>query len=100
MVTHPTATLTLLLVRHGETALNAESRFRGRFDIDLNDRGRQQAEALAGRVPRSFAIGHIYSSPLKPCLESARPLATALDLAVGAEPRLIDLDYGEGPGRR
>ena len=92
-------TLTLLLIRHGETALNAESRFRGRFDIDLNDRGRQQAEALARGLPHSFPIDHIYSSPLKRCLETARPLATALGLAVVAEPRLIDLDYGEWQGR-
>jgi probable phosphoglycerate mutase len=92
-------TLTVLLIRHGETALNAESRFRGRFDIDLNDRGRQQAEALARGLPRSFPIAHIYSSPLKRCLETARPLATKLGLTVVAEPRLIDLDYGEWQGR-
>jgi len=105
-VTHPTTSLTILLIRHGETALNAESRFRGRFDIDLNDRGRQQAEALArglpagqAGLPRSFPIAHIYSSPLKRCLETARPLATALGLPVVAEPRLIDLDYGEWQGR-
>ena len=93
------ASLTLLLIRHGETALNAESRFRGRFDIDLNDRGRSQAETLARSLPSSFPIDHIYSSPLKRCLETARPLATALGLTVVAEPRLIDLDYGEWSGR-
>jgi len=92
-------TLTILLIRHGETALNAESRFRGRFDVDLNDRGRQQSEALASKLPRSFPIGHIYSSPLKRCLETAHPLATALGLTVVPEPRLIDLDYGEWQGR-
>jgi probable phosphoglycerate mutase len=99
MVTHPTAPLTLLLIRHGETALNAEARFRGRVDVDLNHRGRQQAEALARGLPRSFRIAHIYSSPLKRCLETARPLAAALGLPVVAEPRLIDLDYGEWQGR-
>lgn len=99
MVTRPTPSLTLLLIRHGETALNAEARFRGHRDIDLNDRGRQQAEALARGLPRSFPINHIYSSPLKRCLQTAQPLATALGLAVVAEPRLIDLDYGEWQGR-
>jgi len=79
--------------------LNAEARFRGRCDIDLNDRGRQQAEALARGFPRSFPIDHVYSSPLKRCLETARPLAAALSLAVVAESRLIDLDYGEWQGR-
>jgi broad specificity phosphatase PhoE len=91
--------LTLLLIRHGETALNAEARFRGRANIDLNDRGRQQAEALARGLPRSFPIDRIYSSPLKRCLQTARPLAAALGLTVVPEPKLIDLDYGEWQGR-
>jgi broad specificity phosphatase PhoE len=98
-VTRPTASLTLLLIRHGETALNAEARFRGRSDIHLNARGRRQAKALARGLPRSFPIGRVYSSPLKRCLETARPLATGLGLTVLAEPRLIDLDYGEWQGR-
>jgi probable phosphoglycerate mutase len=93
------STLTILLIRHGETALNAEARFRGRADVDLNDRGRQQAEALARSLPRSFAVDHIYSSPLKRCLQTTRPLAKALGLAVTPEPRLIDLDYGGWQGR-
>jgi len=95
----PSASLTLLLIRHGETAWNAEARFRGQTDIPLSPRGRQQAEALARSLPPSFPIGHIYSSPLPRCLETARPLAAALGLAVVPEPRLIDLDYGEWSGR-
>jgi broad specificity phosphatase PhoE len=93
------STLTLLLIRHGETAWNAEARFRGQTDIPLSPRGRRQAEALARSLPPSFSIAYIYSSPLPRCLETARPLATALGLAVVAEPRLIDLDYGEWQGR-
>jgi len=98
-VRRPSASLTLLLIRHGETAWNTESRFRGQTDIDLSPRGRRQARALARSLPRSFPIGHIYSSPLPRCLETARPLATALGLGVAVEPRLIDLDYGEWQGR-
>ena len=98
-MTRPSASLTLLLIRHGETAWNAEARFRGQTDIALSPRGRRQAEALARSLPPSFPIAHIYSSPLPRCLETARPLATALGLAVAAEPRLIDLDYGEWSGQ-
>lgn len=91
--------LTILLIRHGETAWNAGSRFRGQTDIDLSPRGWRQARALARSLPRSFPIGHVYSSPLARCLETARRLATALGLTVVVEPRLIDLDYGEWQGR-
>jgi len=93
------ASLTIFLIRHGETAWNVESRFRGQTDIDLSPRGRRQARALAGNLPRTFPIGHVYSSPLKRCLETARPLAMGLGLTVVVEPRLIDLDYGEWQGR-
>jgi probable phosphoglycerate mutase len=92
--------LTILLIRHGETILNAESRFRGQSEIELNDRGRRQAKALASNLLITFPIGHVYSSPLKRCLETARPLAMALGLTVVVEPRLIDLDYGEWSGRQ
>jgi probable phosphoglycerate mutase len=93
------ATLTLVLIRHGETAWNAEARFRGRTDIALSPRGRRQAETLARSLPPSHPVGRIYSSPLPRCLETAGPLAAALGLAVVPEPRLIDLDYGEWSGR-
>lgn len=93
------ASLTVLLIRHGETVLNAESRFRGHSEVDLNERGRRQAGALARSLP-SFGPSHVFSSPLKRCLETAGPLAAAAGLAVIVEPRLIDLDYGAWQERR
>jgi broad specificity phosphatase PhoE len=90
--------MTLLFIRHGETVWNVEGRFRGHADIDLSPRGRRQAAALARRLPHRFSIGHIYSSPAKRCLETARPLAKALGLTVVVEPTLIDLDFGKWQG--
>ena len=41
----------LILVRHAESAWNAERRFQGRTDVGLSDAGREQAAALARALP-------------------------------------------------
>jgi broad specificity phosphatase PhoE len=85
---------TLILVRHGETAWNAEGRFRGHQDIALARRGRRQAQALGRALAPLMAGGRIYSSPLRRCLATARPLSRASGVEVELEPALIDRDFG------
>ncbi|MEW6690221.1 MAG: histidine phosphatase family protein, partial [Pseudomonadota bacterium] len=53
----------LCLVRHGETAWNAEHRVQGQLDVALNETGRAQANALA-RALASEEFAAIYSSDL------------------------------------
>lgn len=53
----------LLLVRHGETEWNRQTRFQGQIDVPLNDNGRAQSVAAAEflkDVPIDFAV----SSPM------------------------------------
>jgi probable phosphoglycerate mutase len=53
----------LLLVRHGETEWNRQTRFQGRIDVPLNDNGRGQSQKTAQLlkdVPIDFAV----SSPM------------------------------------
>ncbi|MGL5804935.1 MAG: histidine phosphatase family protein [Xenococcaceae cyanobacterium] len=53
----------LLLIRHGETNWNRESRFQGIRDIPLNDNGREQA-AKAGEFLKNVSIDFGVSSPM------------------------------------
>jgi len=48
--------LTLLLVRHGETAFNASGRIQGHIDIPLSAEGRTQARLLARRLRAEWSV--------------------------------------------
>lgn len=60
----------LLLVRHGETDWNRESRFQGQIDIPLNDNGRAQA-AQAGDFLKVIPIDSAVSSSMMRPKETA-----------------------------
>jgi phosphoserine phosphatase len=53
----------LLLVRHGETEWNRQTRFQGQIDVPLNDNGRQQAQK-AGEFLQDVAIDFAVSSSM------------------------------------
>ncbi len=88
----------LLLIRHGENEWVTSHRLAGRTPgVHLNDRGREQAQQLAARLA-GLPIAAVYSSPLERCMETAAPLAQALDLPVLPEPGVLEVDYGEWQG--
>ncbi|MEM7066591.1 MAG: histidine phosphatase family protein [Cyanobacteria bacterium P01_B01_bin.77] len=60
----------LLLVRHGETDWNRESRFQGQIDIPLNENGRAQA-AQAGEFLKVIPIDNAVSSSMMRPKETA-----------------------------
>src|SRR5437867_9793810 len=67
----------LVLLRHGESTWNRENRFTGWTDVDLSDRGREEARE-AGRLLRegSYQFDIAYTSVLK---RAIRTLWIALD---------------------
>jgi 2,3-bisphosphoglycerate-dependent phosphoglycerate mutase len=63
----------IMLVRHGETAWNAEGRIQGQLDIPLNANGLAQAEAVGRRLAtEEFDV--IYSSDLTRAYRTALPI--------------------------
>jgi len=89
----------ILLIRHGETAWNREQVFRGRSDIALADRGREQARLLAERLAEED-LEAVYSSSLSRSRETAEPVAKAHGLRVRVDDRLTDMSYGQWEGRQ
>lgn len=80
----------LIVVRHGRTATNAAGRLLGRADPGLDELGRRQADASAGRVLASSRPTRVVCSPLA----RTRETAGAFGLPVTLDERWIELDYG------
>lgn len=85
----------LWLVRHGETEWARLGRHTGRTDIQLTDRGRAQASAVAAKLSGT-TFGAVVSSPLSRALDTAR-LAGFGD-RVTTDPDLLEWDYGDLEG--
>jgi len=83
----------ICMVRHGETAWNAEGRVQGQLDIPLNDTGRAQARATAAALAgRDFTA--IYCSDLMRVRQTAEPSARRLALPVVYTAELRERHYG------
>ena len=82
----PNAPSRIFLVRHGQTAWNAERRILGRTDVPLDATGRAQARALAGVWAHDGGPVRLFSSPLV----RARATADALAERVGVAPEVIE----------
>jgi broad specificity phosphatase PhoE len=88
---------TLILARHGETDWNREGRFQGHADPPLNERGREQAHALAQLLDHE-PLDAIYSSDLRRAHETAQIVAEQKGLPVLVDPELRERDVGPWTG--
>ena len=92
--------MTVILLRHGRSTSNAAHTLAGRSEgIDLDDKGREQAQAIVERIG-SLPVKAIVRSPLLRCENTVAPLAAALGLEVLVDERLSEVDYGEWTGRK
>jgi probable phosphomutase (TIGR03848 family) len=92
--------MTVILLRHGRSTSNVAHTLAGRSEgIDLDDKGREQAQTIVERIG-SLPVKAIVRSPLLRCENTVAPLAAALDLDVLVDERLSEVDYGEWTGRK
>lgn len=88
----------IYLARHGETEWNRETIFRGSKDIELNENGIRQAEALAGAISE-VEFSAVYSSPLSRARKTAQLSAAAHKLDLSIDQNLCDICYGDWEGK-
>ncbi|MFE2110431.1 histidine phosphatase family protein [Kitasatospora sp. NPDC059463] len=92
---------TLLLVRHGRSTANTAGILAGWTPgVELDDTGRAQAAALAGRLD-PVPLAQVVSSPLERCRQTLEPLLAARPGLSGPalDERLGECHYGEWTGR-
>jgi 2,3-bisphosphoglycerate-dependent phosphoglycerate mutase len=92
----------LVLLRHGESVWNRENRFTGWTDVDLSDRGRQEAQE-AGRLLKEggYLFDLAFTSVLKRAIRTLWYSLDALDLMwvpVEKSWRLNERHYGRLQG--
>jgi probable phosphomutase (TIGR03848 family) len=92
--------MTVILLRHGRSTSNTAHTLAGRsLGVDLDDKGREQAEGVVERIG-SLPVKAIVRSPLLRCERTVEPLAAALGLEPVVEERLSEVDYGQWTGRK
>jgi probable phosphoglycerate mutase len=89
--------MSIVLVRHGETALNA-ARVLQPPDTPLSERGRLQAQAVAQRLAE-MKVGAILSSNLPRALQTARAIGTMGGLDISDSALLQERNFGDLRGR-
>ncbi len=85
--------LELYLIRHGETDRNRQGAYLGWTDVELNETGWRQAEALRKKL-RAVKADAIFSSPLRRALDTATIINRDRDLEIRPAAALKERNFG------
>lgn len=88
----------LYLIRHGQTDANIEGIYQGNMDVELNDKGKEQAKRLAWRL-RNFPFDALFVSHLKRALDTANTILEYHDLTPKIKKDLEEISMGEWQGK-
>lgn len=88
----------ILVTRHGQTDWNVEKRIQGRTDIELNNKGIEQAYQTKENL-KNEKIDLIICSPLKRAKQTADIINIDRNIQIIYDERLLEICYGENEGR-
>ena len=87
---------TIYFVRHGETVWNVENKICGATDIELTERGHQQAVETGKKIlEEGIQADEILYSPLVRAAETARHISEITGIPARVEPRLKEQCFGQ-----
>lgn len=87
----------LYIIRHGTTDWNDQTRFQGRADRELNEKGRILAGQLGQRL-ENIHFDLIYSSPLIRAYETACLIRGHRNIQIIRDPQIQELSFGKMEG--
>lgn len=90
--------LTLYLLRHGETIYSQSGNYCGNLDPELTPAGVQMAAAFAESYS-SIPWSAVYVSPMKRTIATAKPLCEAVKIEMLLRDGLKEIRYGEWEGQ-
>lgn len=85
----------LILIRHGESKANKEAIFSGYTDVELEEKGRMQAQKTAQYVINNYQIDRVYASDLKRAYETGKAVADLLGVQVIPEKGMREVNGGD-----
>ncbi len=82
-------------IRHGETVWNVENKICGTTDIELTERGHEQAIETGKKIlEQGITADVILASPLVRAKETARHISEITGIPMEIEPRLKEQNFG------
>lgn len=90
--------LTLYLLRHGQTACSRANLFCGSIDPELTPEGMEMAQEFAAAY-RTTAWEAIFGSPMQRTQATAQPLCEAIGKSIELRDGLKEINYGKWEGQ-
>jgi broad specificity phosphatase PhoE len=87
------------VVRHGTTKLNEENKYRGQKDAPLDDKGKEDAKALA-KFMADKEVGQAWMSPLSRSRDTAKAVLKGRGVKSIPMKALLPLDAGKFTGMK
>ena len=94
-IEHNTEFTRLFILRHAQTAQNAQGKIQGDLNGPINEAGVKQAEKLGEHLSRFYKIDHILCSPFLRAQNTAEIIAGKYDLDVQVHKDLTEIDFGK-----